>query len=224
VEPDDEPRIAAIREAIGPDVKMMLDFGNPAYWDPHWNVAAAIRAARLLQDYDVYFWEEALQPHDVAGFRELSAAVDMNIATGESLTRIDEFERFIEARAVDVVQPDAVQIGITQLVHVARRSEEAGILCIPHSPWSAVAVAAHLNVLATVSNGALVEYPALASFEPGSTAGAATAFMNFELVDQPITLVDGLLQLPSSPGLGVGGFRPEAVARVAAGDPESRWQ
>jgi D-galactarolactone cycloisomerase len=171
----------------------------------------------------VWFWEEPLQPHDVAGFRTLSAAVDLRIATGESLTRADEFDRLIEDRAVDVVQPDAAQVGITQLVDVARRADAAGLLCVPHSPWSAVAVAAHVGVLATIASGAMVEYPALASFEPGSGSGAATAFMAAGLVEHPVALVDGLLQLPDRPGLGLGGYTPEALERARSDGP-SRWQ
>ena len=91
--------------------------------------AGAIRAGRILERHEIWFWEEPLQPHDVAGFRALSAAVDLRIATGESLTRTHEFERLIDAGAVDVVQPDAAQIGISQLVDVARRADRAGMLC-----------------------------------------------------------------------------------------------
>ena len=58
----------AIREAIGPDMKLMLDFGSPAYLDGSWTVKQAIQVAERLLEYDIFFWEEALHPYDVDGF------------------------------------------------------------------------------------------------------------------------------------------------------------
>lgn len=214
----DEDRLAAMREALGPETRLMIDFGCPAYWTPGWNAAAAIRAARVLERYGVYFMEEPMPPQDVAGHAAVAAAVDVNIATGESLTLVEEFERYIDARALDIVQPDAAQLGITQLVQIARRAETAGILCIPHSPWSALCVAAHTNACLTVRNSALIEYPAMASFEPGSTTAIATAFYQWELVEHPPELEDGLLRPSNRPGLGLGGFRREALERIARGE------
>jgi L-alanine-DL-glutamate epimerase-like enolase superfamily enzyme len=217
-EPADEDRLAAIREGLGPSVQLMVDFGCPAYWTVGWNATAAIRAARILERYDAFFMEEPMPPQDVAGHRAVADAVNVNVATGESLTLIDEFVRYIDARAVDIVQPDAAQIGVTQLVDVARRAEAVGILCVPHSPWSALCVAAHAQACLTVRNSALIEYPAMASFEEGSTTAAATSFYQWELVEHPPQLVDGLLRPSERPGLGLGGFRPEALARISRGE------
>jgi L-alanine-DL-glutamate epimerase-like enolase superfamily enzyme len=216
--PADDDRLAAIREGLGPNIRLMVDFGCPAYWTPGWNASAAIRAARMLERHDVFFLEEPMPPQDVAGHRAVAYAVDLNIATGESLTLLEEFERYIDARALDIVQPDAAQIGLTQLLAVGRRAEAAGILCVPHSPWSALCVAAHVNACLTLRNSSMIEYPAMASFEPGSTTAAATAFYQFELVEHPPVLVDGLLQPTDRPGLGLGGFREDALRRIAAGE------
>ncbi len=216
--PADEDRLAAIREGLGPDVKLMLDFGCPAYWTPGWNATAAIRAARMLERYDVFFLEEPMPPQDVAGHRAVAEASNVNIATGESLTLVEEFIRYIDARALDIVQPDAAQLGITQLVDIARYAEPAGILCVPHSPWSALCVAAHSQSCLTVRNSALIEYPAMASFEAGSSTAAATAFYQWDLVDHPPQLVEGLLLPFDGPGLGLGGFREDALARIARGE------
>ena len=212
--PEDEEKLAAIREAIGPNIRLMIDFGCPAYWTVGWNAKAAIRAARMLERYDVYFFEEPMPPVDVEGHAKVTQAVDVNVASGESLCTVYDFLPFIDHRAVDVVQPDAAQMGITQLYDVARRAEDVGILCIPHSPWSAMVVAAHLNVLATLGNGPMIEYPALASFEEGSRAAEFTRIMQYDIVENPLTLSDGFLQLPAAGGLGLGGYVPDAVARL----------
>src|SRR5579862_2533600 len=113
--PEDEERLAAIREAVGPQTRLMIDFGNPAYWTHGWNAAAAIRAARMLEKYDVFFFEEPMLPFDVEGHAAVAAAVDMNISTGESLCAFHEFAAYIDRRAIDIIQPDAMQMGITQL-------------------------------------------------------------------------------------------------------------
>ena len=163
--------LEAIRDAIGPDIRLMLDFGAPAYLGEGWNVKDAIAVSVLLADLDIFFWEEPLHPYDVEGFASLTVQSPVKIATGESLTTVRDFQQLLERRAVDVVQPDAQQIGITQFCRVAERAEENGIPCVPHGPWTAFTVASHLNVLATLSNGLMIEYPAPA-VERGSVTEA----------------------------------------------------
>lgn len=212
---EDEERLAAIRQAIGPRTRLMLDVGCPAYWTPGWNLKEAIRAARFLEAFDLYFLEEPMPPFDLEGYAALTRAVEVKIASGESLGTTHEFQPFIDRRALDVIQPDAAQMGVTQFQHVARRAEEAGLLCIPHSPWSATVVAAHLQILSTVSNGAMVEYPGWEALSEGSTsADGITRMAHEEIIERPLELSDGYLQLPESPGLGLGNYVPEALSRM----------
>ena len=210
----------AVREAIGPDMKLMLDFGSPAYLDGSWTVKQAIQVAERLLEYDIFFWEEALHPYDVDGFEALTAQSPIQIATGESLTTARDFHPFMERRALDIVQPDAQQMGLSQLARVAERAEEAGILCIPHGPWSAFLIAAHLQVLCTLSNGAMIEYPAPA-VERGSSSEEVIVAMHERVVETPMVLKDGYLELPEGPGLGLGGFVPEVLEELAARFGES---
>jgi D-galactarolactone cycloisomerase len=216
-EAEDRERLHAVRDAIGPDVRLMVDIGCcPGYWTPGWDTSAAIRAGRILEEVDGYFMEEPMPPHDVEGHARVRAGTRTRIASGESLTQVHEFERFIDREALSIVQPDACQMGITQTVAVARRAEAAGLLCAPHSPWSAIAVAAHLAVQVTGRNGVLVEYPALATYDDGSRAGALARITNFELIEHPVDLVDGYLVPSHRPGLGLGGFVPAVVERLRA--------
>ena len=141
----------------------MVDIGCcPGYWTPGWDADAAIAAGRMLEEVDAFFMEEPMPPHDVEGHARVQAGTRTRVATGESLTMTHEFERYIEADAISVVQPDAGQMGITQVTAVARAADEAGMYVAPHSPWSAVLVAAHLAVQSTIRGGVLVEFPALA--------------------------------------------------------------
>lgn len=205
----------AVREAVGPEMKLMLDFGAPAYLDGSWTVKKAIQVVDRLQEFDIFFWEEALYPYDVEGFEMLTNQSAVQIATGESLTTVRDFLPFIERRALDIIQPDAQQMGISQFARVAEIAEEAGILCIPHGPWSAFLIAAHLQVLCTLSNGAMIEYPAPAVERGSSREGIVTA-MHETVIETPIVLKDGYLELPENPGLGLGDFVPEVIEELAA--------
>jgi L-rhamnonate dehydratase len=213
----DRDRLHAIRDGAGPGARVMVDVGCcPGYWTPGWDADAAIRAGRMLEEIDAFFIEEPMPPHDVEGHARVHAGTRTRVATGESLTTVHEFERFIERGAVSIVQPDAGQMGITQAVEVARAADAAGLLCAPHSPWSAVLVAAHLAIQSTIRGGVLAEYPALATYEPGSRAGEVSRLMNFAVIEHPPELVDGYLVPSDRPGLGLGGFVPEALERLHA--------
>lgn len=216
-EAEDRERLHAIRDGAGPQTRIMVDVGCcPGYWTPGWDSDAAIRAGRMLEEIDAFFMEEPMPPHDVEGHARVRAGTRTRVATGESLTAIHEFERFIEREAVSIVQPDAGQMGITQVAAVALAADAAGLLCAPHSPWSAVLVGAHLAVQATIRGGVLVEYPALATYDEGSRAGAISQLMNFELVDHPPLTVDGYLVPSDRPGLGLGGFVTATLERLRA--------
>ena len=207
--------IEAVRDAVGPDMKLMLDFGSPAYLDGLWTVKEAVQVAERLEEYDIYFFEEALHPHDVDGFETLTEHSPIRIATGESLTTVRDFQAFIERQALDIVQPDAQQMGLSQFARVAEQAEEAGILCIPHGPWSAFLVAAHLQVLCTLTNCPMIEYPAPA-VERGSRREGLVEAMHEKVIETPMVVRDGYLELPEGSGLGLGNFVHEAIEELTA--------
>lgn len=213
--PADEERLAAIREAVGNEVKLMIDFGCPAYWTRGWNSTAAIKAARILEKYGAYFFEEPMPPQDVTGHARVTQAVEMNVATGESLSTISEFCRYIDSKAVDIIQPDAAQIGITTFLDVMRAAEQAGMLCVPHSPWSATVVAAHLQLLATTSNCPMIEFPAHDA-ESVLPYHKVTWMAHHDIVEHSLELREGHIQLPSLPGLGLGNYVEEAISALEA--------
>jgi len=212
--PADEPRLAAVREAIGPDARLMLDLGGPDYFTPDLTPKSLLPATRMLEKYNVFFLEEPFAPFDVESHGELTRAADLRIATGEMLCHGYEFDRFIDARAVDVIQPDAYRIGVTQTLRVARRAADAGILCVPHSPWSVLAIAAHAQVLSTVSTGVMLEYPSASLFADTPRHGAVTRINTSSVVTNPLRAEDGFVRVPDAPGLGLGQFNLTAVAEI----------
>jgi L-alanine-DL-glutamate epimerase-like enolase superfamily enzyme len=212
--PADEHRLFAIRQAIGPDIRLMIDFGCPSYFGAGITPKSAARIAKLLEKYDVYFLEEPLPPHDAQGHAILSRHARTLIASGEMLCHRYEFDRFLNQRAVDVIQPDAYRVGVSEMLRVARRANELGILCVPHSPWSALALAAHVNVLATVPNGVMTEFPAPSLFRDTRRHGEMVRINNQSIVSDALQPTGGFISNPSRPGLGIGQFNAEAISRI----------
>ena len=212
--PEDLDKLAAMREAIGPDVRLMLDFGCPAYLDEHWSIERAVDVLQRLEPFDLYFFEEALHPYDVDGFASLKQQSRTRIATGESLVTLRDFDRFTDSVAVDVIQPDAQQIGITTFRDVAAHAERAGMLCVPHCPWTALAVAAHLQVLSTFNSETMIEYPAMAGFEDVPFEFQFNDAMNMRIIETPPAVRDGYLELNDRPGLGLGQFVVDVIEEL----------
>ena len=208
--------LAAIRDTIGSEVRLMLDMGPPDYSRSMRTVKDVIEVSRVAEEFDVYFLEEPMLPDDIAGHRAVKDSCDVRIATGESLTTIRQFIDYLEQEAVDVIQPDAQQIGITQFCRVAQRAEEDRILCIPHSPWTAMAIAAHVNVLSTVINSVMIEYPAFASYGPGTRGHTQTRILHEDIIEHPLVFEDGFIELPTRPGLGLGEYVPGAVEELGS--------
>ena len=192
----------------------MLDYGCPAYLSPNANVKELLKICNFLEKHDIYFLEEPLSPHDIDGFTELTANSPIRIATGESLTKVSEFYQFIKNRATHVAQPDVQQMGISGLKGVLDLCEISNTLCIPHCPWSAMAVAGHINVLSCSNFGNMIEYTGYASFEKKSAKAQRTSAMFNKIIEDPLSINNGYLQLPTSPGLGLGNYVHEEIEKI----------
>jgi D-galactarolactone cycloisomerase len=185
---DDIQRVAAVRDAIGPNVKLMVD-ANGA-----WDVTTAVKMGRAMEKYDIYWYEEPVWPDDIAGSVEVAAKVGIAIAGYETCTYgIIGFNDYIQARAVHFVQPDVAWAGgLTESLKIAHMAQAANMPIAPHIHGSSVAVAAALHLLGAVRNGSMAE-----------TVYPAHALMT-ELVKQPFNVDNkGEIELPDSPGLGI---------------------
>ncbi|MCJ7632422.1 mandelate racemase/muconate lactonizing enzyme family protein [Candidatus Bathyarchaeota archaeon] len=179
----DAQRVKAARDAIGPDVKLMLDANN-AY-----NAYTAIKAAREFEKYDIYFLEEPVPPDDIRGSAQVAATLDMPIASGELEYTVYGFRDLIENKAVDIIQADAsVAGGISEWMKVAAL---AGAYNIPLAPHSATEV--HVHLAAAVPNCLFVEF-----FDK-----AADIRKVEELYGEQMEPENGYLEAPRKPGLGI---------------------
>ncbi len=187
----DEQLIKTARETVGDDVELMVDAGGSEQFWPH-GVSWARGTARMLGDWGVVWFEEALRPDDVEGFRELRAASPVLVATGEVLTRRHAFAPFIQSRAVDIIQPDLTKCGgLTEGLRLAWYSYDQGVQLVPHGWNTAIGVAADLALSAAMPVARWVE------FQTG------VPYIE-ELVEPRLELdADGMLRVPDGPGLGV---------------------
>ncbi len=187
----DEVLIRTARQTVGEEVELMVDAGGSEQFWPH-GVCWARETAKMLGDYGVVWFEEALKPDDVEGFRELRAASPVLIATGEVLTRRQAFQPFIAGRAVDIIQPDVTKCGgLSEARRLAWLAADFGVLLVPHGWNTAVGVAADLALSAAMPVARWVE------FQTG------VPYIE-EILTQPFKLdADGLLAIPTGPGLGI---------------------
>jgi len=198
---EDLARVRAVREAIGPDVRLMVD-ANGA-----WDVPTAVRMGRLLEELDVYWFEEPVWPDDLAGSAEVASKVAIPIAGYETCSYgTVSFRDYIAARAVHFVQPDVAWAGgLTETLKIAHLAQAANLPLAPHIHGSAVGVAAAAHLLGAVRNGSMAEMV----FPAHPLMG--------DLVREPL-VVDGTgeIDLGERPGLGIE-LDPDAVKRYRVG-------
>ncbi len=200
----DRSIIAAAREAVGPDAMLAVDAGGSDGFWPH-GYKWAINTAHMLNDYGVAWFEEALSPDDLEGYVELTKHSPVPISGAETLTRRQSFTRFIDARAFDIVQPDVTKVGgIDESMSIGRRAEEAGMRLIPHGWNTAVGLAADLHTAAALPRTDYVEYCTGSAYIDDIVEGGWS-------LDE-----DGMLDIPTGPGLGITWDRDE-IAKYTRG-------
>ena len=131
----DAKRVAAVRKAIGPDVKLVVD-ANHCF-----SVPKAIKLGRMLEEHDILWFEEPISPEDHDGYVEVTRALDMAVAGGENDFTRWGFRDVIARKAMDIVQPDLCAAGgfsecrkIATLGFGLRRRMRAACLGLGHRP------------------------------------------------------------------------------------------
>jgi len=196
----DELIVSAARDAVGAECQLMVDAGgSDAFWGQ--GLRWALRTADMLADYQVDWFEEALEPDALDEFVALRQGSRVPISGGEVLTRRQSFQPWIEARAWDIVQPDVTKVGgISEERRIAWMAQEHGLRFIPHGWNTAVGLAADLQLASAFAQTDLVEYK------------IGSPYID-EIVNAPWRLdEEGMLSIPTAAGLGIG-LNPEAVGR-----------
>ncbi len=201
----DELLVKTARQAVGNDVEIMVDAGGSEQFWPH-GYKWALETARMLANYAVTWFEEALPPDDIDGYKKLREHAPLPISTGEVLTRRQSFTPWIEQGAVDIIQPDTTKCGgLSEARRIAWQAYDHNILLVSHGWNTAVGLAADLHLAAAMPVAKYVEYITPAPYID-------------DLVTIPFSLdADGMLSIPTGPGLGIE-YDEDALARMSKRD------
>ena len=207
---EDVRRVAAIRGAIGDDIRLMVD-ANQAY-----PASTAIRIGNQLADLDITWFEEPVNAKDVDAYLQVQAAVPMPVAGGENLRTRYEFKDFFARRAYDIVQPDVVNAGgITEMRNIAMTANSYGILVNPHVWGSPVMIAASLHLASTIPPCPPAYEPRPYEQEPVMEFDRTPSGIREGITAEPFDQQDGFITVPTAPGLGVE-IDEDAVRRLAS--------
>ena len=202
---EERKRIAAVREAIGDDVRLMLDANN-AWRD----LPTALEYARCFEPYNPFWLEEPFSPDDIDNHVRLAAATPITIATGEIEAGRWRFKDLITRGATTLLQTDATVCGgITEFRRIAATAESHGITVAPHA-WHDV----HVHLVGATSNATYVEWM------------PDDHIVNFRrVIDRQLVADNGDLMLPKLPGLGFR-FDDTAIEKYGVIYPgaKERWQ
>jgi L-rhamnonate dehydratase len=195
--------VAAAREAIGPDVQLMVDPG----WMVNRSAYDAIELLRALEPYEIFWLEDFLHPENYEGYARVKAAgVKTRLAAGEQEATAWGFHDLITRGKVDVVQPDLSRCGgLSQARKILWEAERAGVEVCPHAWLTDLLSAASLHVNACLERSLFLEY------------NVCDNPMLREIIRNPIQMdKDGWMPVPQGPGLGIE-VDDQAVERFRVG-------
>lgn len=178
--------VEAIREAVGPDVDILIDCHS------FFDVELAVDVARRLEPQRLAWYEEPVAPTDVAATKAIERAIEQRLAGGEFLFGIEGFGPLCREQAVDVIMPDVKHCGgLLEARKIAAVAELDGVAVSPHNPSGPVATAASAQLCAGLPNFEILE------MQWGEAAWRG------DLVLPPERFENGSIAVPDGPGLGV---------------------
>jgi galactonate dehydratase len=180
--------VAAVREAVGPDVEIMVEMHG------RFTPSTAAAVAKLLEPFDPAWIEEPTSPENPVAYQPVRAATHLPIATGERAHTMEDIRGFIEGGLVDVVQVDLTHFGgFLAMKRLAGWADAYSLLLAPHNVCGPVGTMANLHFAVATPNYKILEH----------FNDFADAWVH-ELVDaSPRIDADGCFVAPTRPGLGL---------------------
>jgi L-alanine-DL-glutamate epimerase-like enolase superfamily enzyme len=196
--------VSVVRQAVGHDVQIALD----CHW--RYDLPDALKIARALEPFDVAWLEDALPPESVDGFRILRESTTVPTCTGENLYLREGFKPLLEQYAVNIVSPDFQKAGgLLEAKRIADLAALYEIPVAPHNISSPLGTIASCHVCSTLTNFMVLEFH-----------GQDVPFWDDLVTGVPKPLIqNGLIQVPTGPGLGVELNEVVAKEYAKAGEP-----
>ncbi|MBR0647611.1 mandelate racemase/muconate lactonizing enzyme family protein [Plastoroseomonas hellenica] len=179
----DLDNVRRMREAVGPDIEIMIDVNMG------WSADVAIQMGRKFEAYDVYWLEEPVLPDDYAGYLRCAEALDMRVVGGETHFGRADLKPFLENPRLPILQPDPMRGGLTELRKIATVAETWGMTIAPH-----LFPELNVHLLASIPNGIWAEQMGL---------------LDDLWVSRP-KIENGMITAPETPGHGLA-FKPEVL-------------
>jgi galactonate dehydratase len=200
-----ESLVRAVRDTVGPDMDLMVDL-HARTWP-----AMALQYCRAFEPYGLLFFEEPCPTEDIEATAQVTRAARIPIATGERLVGRHQFREVFEKRACHVIQPDLSHCGgLWEARKIAAMAETYSMAVAPHNPNGPLATAVAVHFALATPNWLIQE--AITDDVPWRD----------EVLDNPVVVKDGYVDIPDRPGLGIEvneqaaakhPFQPEAIQR-----------
>ena len=192
---DDIKCMEAIYDVLeNKNVTLMIDT-NHAY-----GRSEAFTLGEALKDYNLRWYEEPVTPEDIQGYTELRSKLNIPIAGGENEHTLYGFRTLFEAKAVDIAQPDIGSCGgISGVRHIINLAQSFGVEVNPHVWGSAVAQAASIQVIASIPT----THHSIYARSPILEYDQSSHPFRRELLEKPLELDNGMVNVSSKPGLGI---------------------
>ncbi|MEM7798712.1 MAG: mandelate racemase/muconate lactonizing enzyme family protein [Chloroflexota bacterium] len=193
--------VRAVRDAVGPDLKIMVDAnqGWQMPWDDSdpWDFKTALWMADALAELDVFWLEEPLPRNDYRGMAELRRLAKIRIGGGEGNRSYAEHAECLYHRSLDVYQADVVwSTGLLRAKELAQEAARQGAFFSPHTWGDGLVFLANLHVTCAVSNAPYLEFP----FDPPWWTPERRDFI---LPEPFYPNADGYLDPGEKPGFGI---------------------
>jgi galactonate dehydratase len=197
-------QVEDIRNVVGDEIDIMVDAHGP----PWHNTKDAIIVGKSLEQFNLLFYEDPVPPDNMDALRRVQDNVNIPIAAGERHSHIWGVRRLIEEEIVDVIQPDTGRIGgISQMMKIAAMAEAHYISVAPHSgSLGPIAEYAAIHILAAIPNALILER--VHDDVP----------VRYELTQPHLETIDGYIEVPNLPGLGVDIDEAVALAHPSSGN------
>lgn len=200
--------IRAVREAIGPDTRLMID-GNHGY-----DVIEAVTVGKRAAEFGIDWFEEPVVPEQLGAYRAVRSGQPIPVAGGETWHTRWGMQEPIETRAIDIIQPDLCGVGgFTEARRIADMAALHGVRVVPHVWGTAVHIAAALQFMASMIPNPVRVNP----IEPILEFDRTDNPFRQAVVTTPIEHVNGVVTIPDGPGLGIEIDRA-ALAEFRMGD------
>jgi len=189
----DIANVKTVREAIGPDIDLMID-ANHAY-----NLREAVQLANAVEKYNIYWFEEPISPEYYDQYSELRTKTSIPIAGGECEYLRFGFQTLLKSRSVDIVQPDiCASGGLTEAKRIAGIASVYGVEVIPHTWGSGIAIAAAMHFVANLDSmpGRLKSPTSYIEYDQTENG------LREELTTTDMIFDNGLIVISDTPGLG----------------------